>query len=91
MSDFKRAIRALHGAYAMVLGCDFIDDRLMGDPVRCGSVFVFELVGHPTASKCFAWEVDGQITTVLAEGPVQTAVDAVRASIGPDHEDSGLG
>ncbi|MFO0689856.1 MAG: hypothetical protein U0900_14260 [Myxococcota bacterium] len=89
MSDFKRAIRTLHGAYAMILGCDFVDDRLLGEPGRRGGVFVFELIGHPTASKCFVWEIDGEITTVLAEGPVKTAADAVRASIKPDCDDPG--
>ena len=47
-------------------------------------MLAFELDGHPTASRCFAWEVDGQVTAVLAEGPVQTAQDAVRASIMSD-------
>ncbi len=30
-----------------------------------GNVFAFELDGHPTASRCFVWEVDGQVTAVL--------------------------
>ena len=80
MSDFKRAIRALYGAYAVILGCDFVNEQLEGEPGWGGNVLEFELVGHPTASKCFAWEVDGEITAVLAEGPVQTAADAVRTS-----------
>jgi hypothetical protein len=42
------------------------------------------LADHPTASRRFAWEVDGEITAVIAEGPVQTATDAVRASIYAD-------
>jgi len=80
MSDFKRAIRALYGAYSVLLGCDFVTETFKGEPGWGGNVLVFELLGHPTASKCFAWEVDGEITAVLAEGPVQTAVDAVRTS-----------
>jgi hypothetical protein len=31
--------------------------------------------GHPTASRCFAWEVEGEVTAVLSDGAVQTAVD----------------
>ncbi len=47
-------------------------------------VLVLKLSGHPTAGWCFAWEVGGEITAELAEGPVQTPVDAVKASIYAD-------
>lgn len=42
---------------------------------------VFELLDHPTSRKCYAWEVDGEVTAVLHEAPVRSAQDAVRASI----------
>ncbi len=41
----------------------------------------FELEGHPTAARCYAWEVDGVVTAVLGEPPVESPQDAVRASI----------
>ena len=44
-------------------------------------MLVFELLDHPTASKCYAWEVDGEVTAVLHVGPVDSPVKAVRASI----------
>ena len=47
-------------------------------------MLVLKLSGHPTAGWCFAWEVGGEITAELAEGPVQTPVDAVKASIYAD-------
>ena len=31
--------------------------------------------------RCYAWEVDGQVTAVLGVPPLRSAVDAVRASI----------
>jgi hypothetical protein len=75
VNDFRRAIRVLFGAYAVILGCDLVGEQ-------CGrTVLVFELLGHPTASKCFAWEENGEIIAVLAEGAVQSAVDAVNASV----------
>ncbi len=41
---------------------------------------------HPTAQRCYAWEVDGQVTTVLHTGRVDSPVAAVRASILADGE-----
>ena len=40
-----------------------------------------EVLGHPTAARCYAWEVDGEVTAVLEEGPVDSARTAVRAAI----------
>lgn len=44
-------------------------------------MLVFELLGHPTAPRCYAWEVDGEVTAVLEEPPVDSPAAAVRASI----------
>jgi hypothetical protein len=46
-----------------------------------GEVLIFGLLDHPTAKLCYAWEIDGKVTAVLAEGPVESASDAVRAWI----------
>ena len=40
-----------------------------------------ELEGHPTASRCYTWGVDGQVTAVLHEGPIDSPQAAVRAPI----------
>ena len=50
-------------------------------PLWQGEVLVFELLDHPEATSCYAWEVDGEVIAVLGVGPVQSASDAVRASI----------
>lgn len=71
----------MHGAESIPLHSERVCERFEGETVWEGEVLVFQLSGHPTSSKCFAWEVDGEVTAVLAEGPIQTAVDAVRASI----------
>jgi hypothetical protein len=47
-------------------------------------VLVFQLQGHPEASECYCWEVEGQVTAVLGVPPVRSAVDAVRTSIMAD-------
>ena len=83
-SQFEQAIWAMHGATASLSARERVHEQFDGDTVWKGEVLVFELSDHPTASKCFAWEVEGEITVVLAEGPIVTATDAVRASIHSD-------
>ena len=78
---FQHAIRKTHGAKARLLSLEAVDEHFEGEPVWQGEVLVFELKGHPTASRCYAWEMDGQVTAVLHTGPVDSPVKAVRASI----------
>ena len=84
LSSFEQAIHAMHGADASLIRRERVHEQFEGETVWEGEVLVFKLSGHPTANWCFAWEVDGEVTAVLAEGPVQTAADAVRASIYAD-------
>ena len=87
VGHFVKAVHAMHNASATLVRRDRVHEQHEGETVWEGEVLVFGLSGHPTASTCFAWEVDGEVTAVLAEGPVQTATDAVRASIWADHEE----
>ena len=81
ISTFEKAILATHHAKAKFLTREKVKDTFMGDTVWEGEVLVFDLEGHPTARLCYAWEVDGQVTAVLGEGPVKSAKLAVRAAI----------
>jgi hypothetical protein len=76
---FKRAIRTTHAARARLLARERVYEDFGGDVAWAGEVLVFELLNHPSANLCFAWEADGQVVTVLAEGPVENGRDAVRA------------
>jgi hypothetical protein len=78
---FKEAIRATHGAGSKLVGRERVVERFQGETVWEGEVLVFELVGHPSASRCYAWEVDGEVTAVLETPPVKSAKDAVRAAL----------
>ena len=49
-------------------------------------MLVFELLDHPTAPRCYAWEVDGEVTAVLHTGSVDSPLKAVRAAIVSDHD-----
>ena len=44
------------------------------------------LLDHPTATRCYAWEVDGEVTAVLHAGPVDGPQAAVRAAIMAESE-----
>ena len=83
-ATFRKAIRATHGADAQLVRRERVDEWFEGEPVWEGEVLVFQLQGHPVASECYAWEVDGQVTAVLGVPPVRSAADAVRASIMAD-------
>jgi hypothetical protein len=78
---FQEAILATHGAKARLHSVASVNEKFKGEPVWQGTVLVFELEDHPTARLCYAWEVNGEFTCVLHEGPVKSAVDAVRASL----------
>ena len=79
-ATFRHAIRAMHGADSRFLWKErVVEFSEGGEIVWEGDVLAFELDGHPTALRCFAFEVDGEVIAVLAEGPVESGQDAVRA------------
>lgn len=80
ISTFKDAIRATHGAEAELVARVAVHERFQGATMWRGEVFVFDLQGHPTASRCYAWQDGSQITAVLHTGPVDSPANAVRAS-----------
>jgi hypothetical protein len=52
------------------------------DGQRCShhDVHVFELIDHPRARYCYAWEGDGRVVMVLGLPPVRSAMDAVQST-----------
>ena len=78
---FHDAIRETHGARSQLIERVSVVETFEDDTVWEGEVLVFGLLDHPSTSKCYAWEVDGHVTTVLHAGPVDSPLAAVRASI----------
>lgn len=79
-------ILRLHGVESKHVESVPVKETFQGKTVWEGIVEVFELHGHPTAPKVYAWshDADGQKkrhVTVLHLGPVTSAIEAVRASI----------
>ncbi len=86
LGSFLAAIRAIHGCEAVPVERVHIDERFEDDPVWQGEVLVFDLLDHPAADRCYAWEVDGEVTAVLGVGAVDSPQAAVRAAILADAE-----
>ncbi len=85
---FQRAIRETHGVRSQLIERVSVVETFEDDTVWEGEVLVFGLLAHPpSTSKCYAWEVDGQVTAVLHTGPVDSPVAAVRASILAEESD----
>jgi len=82
----KKAILDLHGCKATWVKPVPLKETFEGQTVWEGLVQVFDLQGHPTASRCYAWSdrIDDskkrRFFAVLHEGSVKSAQDAVRAA-----------
>ena len=89
ISKFVEAIRRTHGAAAALVERVSVLEMFLGKTVWHGEVLIFDLQDHPTAHKCYAWSVDGRVTAVLHEGPVDSPAAAVRAAIAAQHRERG--
>lgn len=82
------AIRGLHGCEAKWVESVPVKETFQGKTVWEGVVQVFDLIGHPTAARCYAWsyvtdEKTGKrkFVAVLHQGPVDSPLNAVRAAV----------
>jgi hypothetical protein len=57
------------------------DEYFEGEPVWQGEVLIFDLLGNQLATRCYAWETNGQVKAVLHTGPIDSPLKAVPASI----------
>src|SRR5258708_31874450 len=86
-TELKSAIESQHGGTAMLAQSVPVKETHAGAVVWEGVVHVFDLKGHPTASRAYAWSspIEGsdkrRFFGVLHQGPVKSPADAVRAAI----------
>ena len=82
-----QAIKDLHGSDSTWVEAVPVTETFEGQVVWDGTVQVFELHGHPTATRCYAWShpVEGsenrRFVAVLDQGPVNSPQTAVKAAI----------
>ena len=79
---FEKAIRANFGCTAEPFHSEPIVETFEGETVWEGIVHTWVLHGHPEANRCYVWAAgDNEVVTVLHMSPVNSPLDAVRASI----------
>jgi hypothetical protein len=85
--ELQEAIRKMHGYESRYLETVAVHEKLKNETVWQGEVQVFELVGHPKVTRCYAWSFFNQdslkrrFIAVLGDGPVTSPVRAVQAYI----------
>jgi hypothetical protein len=88
IEELRDAIQRLHGGEAKHVASVPVKEEFGGQTVWDGIVEVFELRGHPKASKVYAWAHDTddprnprRHVAVLHIPPITSAVLAVKAAI----------
>ena len=85
IEELQSAIRRLHECEADYLETVPVTETFQGQTVWQGEVEVFNLRGHPKATRCYAWshvtDKGNRVVTVLELPPVVSAQAAVRAAI----------
>jgi hypothetical protein len=86
-NELKRTVETQHGCTATFLQSVPVKETFGGKTVWDGVVHVFQIHGHPKASKAYAWSspIEGsdkrRFFAVLHLPPVTSPVEAVRAAI----------
>ena len=87
VESLKAAVEGMHGGTATFVQAAPVREEFDGAPVWEGVVHVFDLAGHPAASRAYAWSspVEGsdkrRMFAVLNIPPITSPVEAVRAAI----------
>lgn len=83
--EFQEAIFATHGCEAIHVDSVRVREVFRDETAWSGFVEVFDIAGHATAKRCYAWRyLDGtqwRYTTVLAMPPVDSPEAAVKVAV----------
>jgi hypothetical protein len=85
--ELRDAVERMHGCPAQLVEAVPVWESFEGRPVWHGIVYVFDLGGHRSADRCYAWSsrVEGsdrrRFFAVLHTPPIASPADAVRATI----------
>jgi len=95
IEELQDVIRKLHGVSSRHIESVPIKETFRGQTVWDGVVEVFELIGHPTAARLYAWshttddlKMPKRHVTVLHSDPVTSPLLAVRAAIIQEFRDN---
>jgi hypothetical protein len=87
IGELRKAVERLHGGGVRLVESVRISESFDGKSLWEGVVHIFELKGHPAASRAYAWSspVEGgtqrQYFAVLNIPPITSPVEAVRATV----------
>jgi hypothetical protein len=87
VETLQKAILDLHGCKARWVASVPVKEVFEGETVWEGVVQVFDIQGHPTAKRCYAWShgLDNskkrRFFAVLHQGLIDSPEKAIRASI----------
>jgi hypothetical protein len=89
--QLKQAVERMHGGSAQLAQSVPVRETFDGNPEWEGVVHVFDLTGHPTASRAYAWSspIEGstkrRFFAVLHTAQINSPLEAVRAAIVAEH------
>jgi hypothetical protein len=89
--QLKDVVERKHGGSAQFARSVPVRETFEGKAVWEGVVHVFDLVGHPTATRAYAWSspIEGstkrRLFAVLHTTRINSPLEAVRAAIGAEH------
>jgi hypothetical protein len=89
------AVGHMHGCSATLSQSVPVLETFEGKPVWEGVVHVFDLAGHPTATRAYAWSspIEGstkrRFSVVLHTARINSPLEAVRAAIVAEHPQQG--
>ena len=87
VDQLREAVERMHGGSATLAQSVPVRETFEGKPVWEGVVHVFDLTGHSTATRAYAWSspIEGstkrRFSAVLHQPPVDSPQAAVRAAI----------
>ncbi len=93
-AQLREAVEKMHGGSAMLAQSVPVRETFQGKTVWEGVVHVFDLAGHPIATRAYAWSspIEGstkrRFYAVLHQPPVDSPQTAVRAAIVAEHRRS---
>jgi hypothetical protein len=91
INELASAIENQHGGTATLAQSVPVKETHDGQTVWEGVVHIFDLVGHPKATRAYAWSspIEGsdkrRFFAVLHMGVINSPLDAVRAAIVAEH------
>ena len=86
-TELQKAVETMHNCVATLAYTVPVKEEFDSGVVWEGIVHVFDLKGHPTAKRAYAWSspIEGgdkrRFFAVLKLPPIESPIDAVRAAI----------